>query len=235
MKIVKKQEFPDSYTIEPALPAYQQALSLFMMQNYAHLERFVTHTLRRQGCGVDYTGSYYACEVTEDEQDEYDIAAGHVEISCSLDEPPYVQLLEADYVEILAQVCDIRDLPERAALLRRFNAEPQLADSLLEASPSRCHQRWRQFIPFMQQYCHWHLKDGRLYSPDEKAFYSVDAFTDDLEVMYRVAQHTLQQLQQPSTPHHFPEYVAAQIPELQHRLQALQAYFAWEQQHHACP
>ncbi|WP_417763319.1 hypothetical protein [Shewanella sp.] len=205
------------------------------MQSYAHLERFVTHTLRRQGCGVDYTGSYYACEVTEDEQDEYDIAAGYVEISCSLYDPPYVQLLEADYVEILAQVCDIRGLPERAALLRRFNAEPQLADTLLEANPRRCQQRWQQFVPFMQQYCHWQVQDGRLYSPDGKAFYTIAAFTDDLEVMYRVAQHTLQHLLHPSMPHQFPEYVATQITEYQNRVRALQAYFTWEQQHNACP
>jgi hypothetical protein len=184
---IHNNEF-NTHKVKPELPELIDALSA--IDSNGNYDKLVTYALRRHGYGNDGWQVTYANDQDDLDREDHIIPEGFIELVCvGCRDESGLLIKETTYIELLAKVCEISGLVDRAELLLTFLKNPNITDDLLEADAKRCNDRWRLFVPFLE-------KNGWYLAGDYVKFanvvsYSIHYTDDDLNVMYRVAKKSL--------------------------------------------
>jgi len=169
--------------VDPPTPELVEALNA--IESMGSPDKLVTYALRRHGYGNDGWCVTYSNDQDELEKDEHCIPEGYVEIccvGCGEETGPIMQ--ESMYLQLLSEVCELYNLEDRSEILKSFLENPEIACVLLEADSKKCNARWKKFVPFLEGNG-WKIEEGRMNHDVSNSYYSIDAFTEDLDVLYR--------------------------------------------------
>ena len=189
MHITVTKNSDGKFEVQPDDEALKMALVAINCWN--SLDDLVTKALRRAGYGGDIFGISYPNDLDEKELVDSGIRDGQV-LTFDFDYNDLI-LEEENYLSMLHQVCLLKGMGERAELLDRFLADPQIAIGLLEADAKACNERWKRFVPFLEKNG-WSRNDDMIVAPDYGMSYNAIHFDGDLDVLLRRTEKAIKRL-----------------------------------------
>jgi hypothetical protein len=174
-----------SIVVDPDLPELRDALDAIL--SVRSLDSLVSSALRQHGfMSEGWSAIYFSDE--QDWEVTNEIPDGFMEICCFGCGDEVGILIEVDrYLQLLIEVCKFQKLNKRAELLTKFRDNPGIANDLIEADPLKCKDRWRKFIPFLENNG-WCIVGTMIESPHSTIKFHATEYDEDLEVICRDAK-----------------------------------------------